>query len=106
VQFAPAARLVPQLFAKSKDEASAPVNVILAIDTVVVPVLVKVTYCDALVAPTVVAGNVRLVAVRVTGSAGATPVPLNAMLCGELLALSVRVTAAVNAPVAVGAKWP
>jgi len=34
------------------------------------------------------------------------PVPVKAMLCGEPAALSVIVTAAVSAPVAVGAKCP
>lgn len=34
------------------------------------------------------------------------PVPLRRMLCGDPLALSVIVTAAVNAPVIVGAKCP
>ena len=44
--------------------------------------------------------------VRVAGVAPATPVPLNTMLCGELVAPSVMVTAAVNAPVVAGAKYP
>ena len=34
------------------------------------------------------------------------PVPLREMLCGEPLALSVMVTAALSAPVVVGVKWP
>jgi len=102
VQFAPTARLVPQLFAKTKEDALAPVTAILVIDKAAVPVLVSVTVCDALVSPTVIEPNARLVGDKVTG--GATPVPLNAMVCGEVAALSVIVMAAVNAPVLAGAK--
>lgn len=50
--------------------------------------------------------NARLVADSVTGDVGATPVPVNDMVCGDVAALSVIVIAAVIAPVAVGAKWP
>jgi len=71
-----------------------------------VPVFVMVTNCDALEVPTAVAGYERLFAESVTGPAGATPVPLNAMLCGEVLALSVMATAAVSTPAAAGAKCP
>jgi hypothetical protein len=66
------------------------------------PVLVNVTDCIALEEPTFVAPNVKLDADNPT--AGCTPVPLSEILCGESLALSVIVTAAVIAPVAVGAK--
>ena len=66
---------------------------------------VIVTDCDALAVPTVVAGYERLLAESVTGP-DATPVPLSAMLCGDVLALSVMVTAAVNAPDVLGAKCP
>jgi len=80
LQFAPTARLVPQLLANTNEEALAPVTEMLVIETVAVPVLVIVTYCDSLDMPTVVAGNVRLIGDSVTGADGATPVPLNAML--------------------------
>ena len=80
LQFAPTARLVPQLLANTNEEALAPVTAMLVIETVAVPVLVIVTYCDSLDMPTVVAGNVRLIGDSVTGADGATPVPLNAML--------------------------
>jgi len=76
----------------------------LLIDNAAVPVLVRITVCDALIEPTVVAANVRVLAERVT--LGANPVPLNAILCGELLALSIIVTAAVSAPPTTGAKCP
>ena len=104
VQLAPAARLVPQLLANSNEEAFVPVTAMLVMERAVVPVLVMVTDCELLAEPTVVVGKVRLVAERVTG--GWTPVPLSAMVCGELEALSVMVMAAVSAPVVVGPKWP
>ena len=104
LQLAPAARLVPQVVPITKDDAFVPVTAILLIANAAVPVLVIITVCDALADPTVVEGKVRLVADKVTG--GATPVPLNATLCGELPALSVIVIAAVSEPVLVGAKCP
>jgi len=44
---------VPQVFAKTKEEALAPVTAMLVIDTAAVPVFVMVTYCEALEVPTV-----------------------------------------------------
>src|SRR5260370_25224633 len=55
------------------------------------PVLVKVMVWGALVVPTCVAGNVRLVGDSET-AAGMTPVPLRVTECGLPLALSKRVT--------------
>lgn len=104
VQFAPTARLVPQLLANTNEDAFAPVIVMLVIDSDAVPVLVITTVWDTLDAPTAVAAKATLVADRVTGAG--SPVPFNATLCGEALALSVMVTPAVNAPVLVGAKCP
>jgi len=105
VQFAPAARLVPQEFAKTNEDASVPVTAMLVIVSVDPPVLVIVTDCDALVVSTVWSGNERLV--EVSDTAGAvTPVPLSEMLFGDPLALSVMVTAAESGPVVVGVKCP
>lgn len=78
VQFAPAARLVPQLLAKTNDEAFVPVTAMLLIGNAAPLVFVIVTVCELLIAPTEVDGNVRLVADSVNGSA--TPVPCNATL--------------------------
>ena len=103
VQLAPATRLVPQLLANTNWFALVPVTAMLLIVNVVVPELVMVTDCEALEAPTVVEPNAMLVADRVTGT---TPVPLKAMVCGDPVALSVIVTAAVIAPAAVGWKCP
>jgi len=104
VQLAATARLAPQLFANTNEEAPAPVTAMLVIVTAAVPLFVTVTVCEPLEAPTVVGANERLVADKVTG--GSTPVPLNAIVCGELIALSVIVTAAVSVPDATGAKCP
>jgi hypothetical protein len=49
VQLAPTARLEPQLFANTKEEASAPVTVIPVMDSAAAPVFVRVTLCEALV---------------------------------------------------------
>ena len=104
-QFAPAATLVPQLFANPNEEAFVPVTVMLVTVRVPVPVLVSVTDCDALVDPTCWVPKDKLLADRDTAGAP-LPVPLKAIDCGELGALSVMVTAAVIAPAVAGAKWP
>jgi hypothetical protein len=103
-QFAPAARLVPQLFPKTKEDAFVPVTVMLLKVSVALPVFVNVTDCEALDEPTVSVPNDKLVAERDT--AGPNPVPLSAIACGELPALSVMVIDAVRSPVVVGEKWP
>jgi len=106
LQLAPTATLVPQVFPNANEEASAPVTAMLVMVSVWLPVLVRVTYCDAVAVPIGDEPNERLVVESVTGKACPVPVPLNAMDCGELVALSVMVMAAVKAPVAVGAKCP
>jgi len=106
VQLAPTARLVPQVFAKTNEEAFVPVTAMLAIDNAALPVFVTTTCCDALVSPTVMEPNERLVAENATVVGIPTPVPLNAMVCGEFPALSVMEMVALSAPGAIGAKWP
>ena len=67
------------------------------------PVLVKVTDCDPLVVFNVWLANVRLGPDKLTtGAAAPAPVPLSVKEGGLPPALSVMVTAAVRAPVAVG----
>src|ERR1700735_142745 len=102
-QFAPAAKAGPQVFAKTNEEASAPVTVMLVKDKAAVPVLVRVTVFDPVDDPTVSSPNDRLVADRETAGA-ATPVPLSAIVCGEVEALSVMVMVAVRAPAIKGGK--
>jgi len=106
VQFAPTASVVPQLLANTNCDASVPVTAMLVMDKAAVPVLVMVTVCELLMEPTVMVPNERLVADRVTGGFGVVPVPLSVMVCGEVAAPSLMVTAAVSAPETVGAKWP
>jgi hypothetical protein len=103
-QFAPAARLVPQLLANPNEEAPVPVTAMLVMASVALPVLVKVTLCEALVVPTSWLPNDKLVADSET--VVLTPVPPSEMLCGEPVALSVMVMAAVNGPTAAGVKCP
>ena len=105
VQAAPTARLEPQVLANTNDEAFVPVTAMLMIDSADALVLVIVTDCDALVVPTCREAYERLVADKENGGAD-TPVPVSAMDCGELPALSLMVTAARSAPVCVGVKWP
>jgi len=52
VQLAPMARLAPQVLAKSKEDAPAPVTAMLVMVSADVPVLVRVTLCEALLVPT------------------------------------------------------
>ncbi len=51
-QFAPATTLVPQLFENANEEALAPVTLMPEMDRNAVPVLDRITLCDALVVPT------------------------------------------------------
>ena len=104
LQFAPAARLVPQLLANTNEEAFVPVRAMLVMDKVALPVLVKVTACDAVAVPTAEEPNDKLVAESV--APGPRPVPLTATLCGVPVALSVIRMAAVSAPPVKGAKCP
>jgi hypothetical protein len=66
--------------------------------------LVKVTDWAPLVVATAKLPNNRLVAESV--GAGTYPVPLSAMVWGELLASSTMVTVAARAPTTVGVKTP
>ena len=100
---APAARLVPQLFEKAKEDAFVPPTTMLEIDSAVPPVLVMVTDCEALAIPIACIPNGKLVAESETAG-GVTPVPVSETVCGEPVALSVMVTAALNAPADSGVK--
>jgi len=104
LQFAPAARLVPQEFPKVNEEAFAPVIPMLLIANAWLPVLVMVMYCDAVADPTASLPNATLVGDRET--AGPSPVPVNAILCGDPKALSVILTDALRAPPVIGSKSP
>lgn len=82
--------------------AKSPLEVIVREISVPVPVLVRVTGCEALVVETDCPAKFRLVAERLT--TGASPVPLRLTVWGLLMALSVRVSAPDWSPPAVGLK--
>jgi len=105
VQLPPAARLAPQLFANTNEEAPVPPSAMLVMDRVSSPVFVTITDFEELVESTFTVPYDRLVADSFTAGA-ATPVPLSAMLWGDPVASSVIVTVAVSMPASVGAKCP
>jgi len=68
-----------------------------------VPGFDSTTVCAAEFAPTVVVANVSVAGVKTAcGIGGATPVPVNAAVCGEPAALSAMVTVAERLEAAVG----
>jgi hypothetical protein len=97
VQLAPPASEVGQLVVSAKGWLVARLLMI----RLAPPVLVKVMVWGALVVPTCVAGNVRLVGDSET-AAGVMPVPLRVTECGLPLALSVIVTAPFALPALCG----
>ena len=104
VQVPAAATVVPQVLLTEKEDEPAPEIAMLVIARGIVAVLVNVTDCDVLVVPRTWLPNDRLVAERV--GAETSPVPLSAMVCGELPALSVIVTAALKGPGTAGVICP
>jgi hypothetical protein len=103
-QLAEAARLAPQvLLVMEKSPASAPVMATLLMAIAAVPPLLKVAVCDALLEPTIVLAKVRPDGVAVTPPAGLTPSPVSAIVCGLLLAVSLKSRVAERSPVVVGA---
>jgi len=87
IQLCPTARAMPQLFVCAKLLLAAMEEMLSA----AAPVLVIVTDCAALVVVTVWGPKTKLEGVNNTAAAG-PPVPLKAIVCGLLAALSVRVT--------------
>jgi hypothetical protein len=86
-----------------KEVAFVPVSVSEVSVNAAVPEFFTVTVCAAVVTPTVVDANVRLVGVSVTaGPVAAAPVPDRVTACGDPVALSAIDSEAVNAPAAVG----
>jgi hypothetical protein len=97
VQFAPAARLVPQVVVSLK--SAVPLSETDEIETAVLPALVTVTDCAALVVPKVTEPKAREVALSETCEA---PVPVRAT--DSATPPAVKVIAAEAAPIAVGVK--
>lgn len=105
VQEALTARVLPQVVVSENEATLAPERLTPEMVMVPVPELVRVTDCVAADAATVVEAKVRLLADRLaTGVFAARPVPLSAAVCGELAALSAKLTAAVSAPGAAALK--
>ena len=76
--------------------------VIPTMNNVALPVLLRVTVCDALVLPTAWgATNVTLAGERLAMGA-VTPVPVSEIVCGLLEALSVKLTEPSALPAVVG----
>ena len=100
VQFAPAARLVPQLLVSAKS----PLAVMLEMFRPAFPEFVSVTCCAALVVPGGKLPNVRLDGERAATGAAETPVPDRATDCGLPEALSATESVAERGPFATGVK--
>lgn len=95
-----AATELPQVLVTAKSPGFVPVVVILVIDKLVFPVLVRVTDCAVLATPTPVLVNVRALAERLM--AAALPVPDKAIASGLTCRLSAMLTVAVRVPMALG----
>jgi hypothetical protein len=104
VQFAPAAKLLPQALVSAKSPGLVPVIATPAIVSDPVPELVKVTVCALAVTPTFVLLN-GTTAGESPAAGTPVPVPVRETVCvvpDTLLALSVIVTVAMRVPEAVG----
>ena len=107
VQFVPGAsevdevQLLAEVKAKSADAPviAAPLSV-----SVELPELVSVSAWTGLVWPTMVLGKLNELGDSVTCGGAVAPTPVSVTVCGELGALSVRVTVAVRVPVVCGLK--
>ena len=97
-QLVPAATALPQMLVWPKSTLFVPVMTMLVMFNVALPVLVNVTLCVPLVAPTSWLPKLTLFGERDT--ADAAPVPPRLTECGLPLALSATLSAPVRAPVA------
>ena len=105
VQEALTARVAPQVVVSEKEATFAPERLTPEMVMGPVPALVRVTAWVAADVATVVEAKVRLGTDRLaTGVFAARPVPVSAAVCGELAALSAKLTAAESAPEAAGLK--
>jgi hypothetical protein len=104
-QAEPAAKLdghvLPEI---EKSPGLVPPNATVVKLTALLPVLVTVTLCAALVVPVFCNANVKLDGLIPSVNVGTWPAPLSPMDCGLPVALSVRVIEAVRVPLAVGEK--
>jgi hypothetical protein len=102
VQLEPAARVAPQVVVREKSLALAPVITMLEMVKTALPMFLTVTELAALVVPT--RRLAKAIDVRERLTAGATPVPVRATVCGLPAALSFTVSVPARAPAAVGVK--
>src|SRR5579863_7710748 len=100
-QVAAGASVAPHVLSSTKSAGLVPVNVIEARFMVVVVALVRVSVCAAEVVACVVVGKARLVALLVSVGA-AVPVPFNATVCGEPVALSATLSVPERAAAEAG----
>lgn len=100
VQLAFTATELPQVSVTVKSPGFAPAAPRLVMVRVVLPVLVRVTDCVALVVPRLWPAKVSAPGARVTTAP--LPVPVSAAVCGLLKRLSAMVTQAVRVPSAAG----
>jgi hypothetical protein len=92
-------------FEMEKSPAFAPAKPMAENVTGLLPVLVTVTDCAALVVPVFCNEYVRLAGLKLSVKVGATPVPLRPTDCGLPVALSVNEIEAVREPAAVGVNF-
>jgi hypothetical protein len=104
VHVPPAASEEPQVLFSVKSAGLAPVRAILEMLNAMLPVLSKVTASDELVISAGSFPKARLEGETVAVVPVLVPVPERLTLCGLPVALSVRVTAALRVPLAVGLK--
>ena len=97
VQFAPAAREVPQVFVCEKSVALGPVREMLVIVKAEVPLLVSVAVCGEV-------PKLSVLGARVMGEEAGMPVPVSETVCGLLESLSEMLKVADSAEVVVGVK--
>lgn len=103
-QFAPAANEEPQVLFSVKSVALAPVMVMPVILKAALPVFESVTTCDPLATSTGSFPKETLEGEALAVGLALAPVPERLTLCGLPVALSVKVRAAVCAPLAAGLK--
>jgi len=99
LQLALGAKEVPHLLVWAKSPGSVPLMAILMV-RMLMPTLVKVTFCGEPVVPIVTDPKFRLVG----ESFAVVPIPLRLTFCGLPAALSEMLSAAVRVPEAVGLK--
>jgi len=105
VQLPPAMTVLPHVLVWEKSAAFAPVMEMLMMSRGTVPAFERVTVCAALIAPDTVLGKTRLNGDNTARGIGASvPVPLSATVCGEPVASSATLMAAVRVPAVAGMK--